>query len=279
MAKIPMCSHPHCNNRGTHKIEVFRRGGRNAYLCDTHYYENASYYFENSDFQGIEKKNGKTISVEFETSRSTKKARMEFVASGYVPTHDSTVSCEYKSPIMYGLNSLAKHSVTFERLISEGELEVNRTCGTHLNVGDTEYINAQSINYISRFIHSLFVPLSEYLESHPQECKAVFGRELNHWASPIRTHTDAHDHCNFINLQHNTHIEFRICKFVNAKQYANAAKLCVAMVDCIIENFVKHFNDTPNDTRRYPTKTAYRKHKANVTAQKLVKLFQKFANN
>lgn len=280
MARIPVCNCPNCNNVGTHKIQVYRRGAEgHAYLCDMHYRRDESYYFENSTRQGTMKKHKGTISVEFEVSRATEKARIEFTASGYVPTHDGTVAHEFKSPIMYGLNGISKHCVTFDRLIADGNLEVNHTCGTHFNVGNVEAINAESIDYIARFVHSLFVPLSDYLNVHPAECAAVFGRPLNGWARPITANSNAREHTNFINLQHDTHIEYRVCKFVNGKQYMNAAKLCVAFTDCIIANFVEHFNDTDFDRRRYPNITAYRRHKAAVTANKLVKLFQKAAAN
>jgi hypothetical protein len=51
------------------------------------------------------------------------------------------------------------------------------------------------------------------------------------------------------------------------------------LFNAIAENFVKHFNDSDFDTRRYPTIKAYRKHKAEVTANKLVKLYEKYTAN
>ena len=51
------------------------------------------------------------------------------------------------------------------------------------------------------------------------------------------------------------------------------------MVQAIVTNFCEHFNDEPKDKRRYATKTAYRKHKAQTTAKKLVKIFEKYAHN
>ena len=138
---------------------------------------------------------------------------------------------------------------------------------------------SQSIDYLARFYHSLFVPLSDYLVANPQDCEKVFGRQLNTWAIPVNANSSARNHTNFVNLEHNTHIEYRVCKFVNSKQYMTAAKLCVAMTECIIANFIEHFNDTVWDTRRYENRTAYRKHKADVTAKKLIKLFQKAANS
>lgn len=281
MSRIAECCHPNCQNHGVHCIGVYRRGGRPAYLCDEHYRQDGSYYYENVLVVGTDKKNGNTISIEFETMEVTLKGRVEFIQNSYEPTRDSTVIHEFKSPIMNGLNALSKHCETYERLIESGDIDIDDSCGTHFNNGNV-HMPEEALTptgYIGRFVNSLFVPLSEYLEAHPQDCKKVFGRELNYWAKPITMTSRPDAHTNFINLEHSTHIEYRICKFVNAKQYMTAAKLCVKFTECIMANFVEHFNDIEFDRRRYPTKTAYRKHKAQVTANKLVALFKKTADN
>ena len=277
MSRIPKCCFPGCHNNGVHKIDVFRRGGRNGYLCDVHINRDDSYFYENATEAGVAKKNGNTISTEFETMRVTEKGRIEFVQNGYVPTHDSTVMHEFKSPIMHGLNGLSKHCETYQRLIENGDVHIDASCGTHCNVGNANMPSEAlgTRGYIARFMNSLFVPLSDYLVANPDQCKAVFGRELNYWAQAITATSRPDTHTNFINLEHDTHLEYRICKFVTAKQYMTAAKLCVKMTECIMANFVAHFNKTDFDHRRYETRTAYRKHKAQVTANKLVELFKK----
>lgn len=277
MANIAKCNCKNCNNIGTHPIPVFKRGGRQAFLCDYHFNHNESYYTKNDQKQGTNKQHGFTYGVEFETSYSTPKARIEFTDIGYLPTHDATVNCEYKSPIMQGLNQLAKHTVTFERLTQSNDLQVNTDCGTHLHIGG-EALNPEAMGYIKRFYHSLFLPLSEAMQANPNATARLFGRPLNYWASPITMGCDVTRHTNFINMQHAHTIEFRACKFVNAKQYMNAVHFCDDTVKTVLANFVEHFNDTPKDARRYPTQKAYRLHKAQMTAKKLVKLFKKYSN-
>lgn len=279
MARIPTCMCPNCNNIGTHKVIVFRRGGEgHGFMCDFHFRNEESYYTKNNNEVGTNKANANTIGVEFETSRSTAKARIEFMASGYIPTQDGTVDVEYKSPIMNGLNSISKHCTTFERLINDGDLEVDETCGTHLHIGNKVTLTPEKLEYIRRFYHSLFIPLCEEMKNNPEATERLFGRPLNTWASPINENTRPKNHTNFINMQHDYTIEFRVCKFVNAKQYMNAAKFCVKLVDIVTTNFSEHFNDEVTDTRRYPTQTAYRKHKADVAARKMVEAFRKFSN-
>ena len=277
MSRLPICNCKDCNNTGTHPVEVFKRGGGKAYLCDFHYYNEHGYFTRNERKQGTTKVHGFTYGVEFETSRSTAKARIEFTDNGYLPTQDSTVDVEYKSPIMNGLNQLAKHTVTFERLINENDLEVNNSCGTHFHIGG-EALNADAMNYIKRFYHSLFVPLSDTLQANPEATKKLFGRPLNYWANAIYNNCDVENHTNFINMQHSKTIEFRACKFVNAKQYMHAVHFCDELTKTVLTNFVEHFNDEPKDKRRYPTQKAYRLHKAQTTAKKLVKLFEKYSN-
>lgn len=296
MSRIPVCCHPNCTNNGTHKIGVYRRGGRAAYLCDEHFRRDGSYYYENVVMTGTNKKNGNTVSVEFETMQVSPKGRIEFIQNGYEPTHDSTVVHEFKSPIMNGLNALSKHCETYERLIANGDVNLDSSCGTHFNNGNINMPEEALTpdGWIGRFVNSLFVPLSDYLMAHPEDCKKVFGRELNHWAQAITETSRANEHRNFINLEHSTHIEYRVCKFVTAKQYMTAAKLCVKFTECVMANFVEHFNDPYEkiDARRYykkrhfertgekvASKDAYRLHKAQVTANKLVELFKKAAAN
>ena len=86
-------------------------------------------------------------------------------------------------------------------------------------------------------------------------------------------------HTAMFNLQHDNTIEFRQAKFANAKQYATMAKFSRDVVSCIIKNFIEHFNEHPKDTRRYPTIKEYRLHKAQVTANKLVALYEKYTAN
>lgn len=276
MRNYGKCQCAGCNNLGTVKVELARRGNRNAYMCEYHARREESYSTENNNRKGTVKKNGFTFSQELETSRSTEKARVELLASGYLPTSDCTVDVEYKSSITHGLNSLSKHCVTIEKLMQAGELEIDSTCGTHLHVGHSEYINSVTMDYVRRFYHSLFIPLCEAMQAEPEKTETLFGRGLTGWAQPINEYTPAQEHKNFINTQHTYTLEFRACKFKNANQYMHVTMFCKDITATVINNFIKHFNDTDIDSTRYANMRQYRKHKADVTAKKLVKLFEKY---
>jgi hypothetical protein len=280
------------------KTEMPNRGGRHAYMCSNCARQNRSYHTSNNVLQGKAKVNAVCVGIEFETSFSDEHARNIMFEYGFIPTHDCSLNsdgnarrygydgntCEYVSGIMQGLNIASKFAVTAEKLISENHMSVNNSCGTHTHISvdsmKDEHGEKTYIGYIQRFYHSLFVPLSDAMKANPNATEKLFGRYFNsHYAKSINPDSYCGDRYNFINVVNNSNIEFRLNKFVSAKQYQNLIKMEVEMVKCIVTNFCEHFNDTEIDSRRYPNKTAYRKHKADVTAKKLVKLFEKYSAN
>ena len=286
MSRIPVCMCKDCHAVGTVPVSVAKRGGRKGYLCDFHARRLEGYTVENDFRMGNRKKNGFTFSTELEVSFSTTKARGELVDFGFKPTSDCTVSAEYKSPIYEGLNAISKQCVSIEKLMAESEMSIGSECGTHFHVGHVDYINAETMRYLRRFNNSLFVPLSEAIMADVEKSARFFGRRPNSWAEPITMSDTSGDlpgsymkHSAMFNLQHDYTVEFRQAKFVSAEQYMAVAKFAKDCVNAIIENFIKHFNDTDFDRNRYETRTLYRKHKAQVTANKLVKLYEKYTAN
>jgi len=274
----PICCCSECSDIGTVKVDAYRRGGRSAYMCAFHANRLYGYSHENDSTFGTDKVNPWTFGIELETSYSTPKSRAEILLNGYIPTSDCTVDVEYKSPIFKGLNAISKQSVTIERLMQAGELEINDDCGTHTHVGHRTMINAVTMGYIRRFYHSLFVALSDEMQANPEKVRKLFGRDFGHWARPINNNVSPTEHTNFINTQHDNTLEFRIVKFENAKQYMAAVKFCRAAAEAVVNNFVAHFNDNDFDTKRYSNATEYRKHKASVAAKKIVVQFHKYAD-
>ena len=279
------CLFPNCTNDGVILVSVPRRGGRAGYYCE-HHARNEGYTVENGLRTGDRKRHQNTFSGELEASFADSQARGELLSFGYLPTHDSTVSVEFKSPIFEGLNALSKQCVSIEKLIADGHLRIGEECGTHFHVGHAEYINGVTMRYLRRFNGSLFVPLSEAIMADTEKSARFFGRKPNYWAEPVTMSDPSGDydgyrmkHSAMFNLQHDYTIEFRQAKFVNANQYMNVAKFAKDCTNAIIENFIKHFMDTEWDKNRYPKRTDYRKHKADVTAKKLVKLYEKYTAN
>lgn len=286
MARIPTCMCNNCNAIGTVKIEIANRGKGNGYMCEFHARQKESYTTENDFRKGNRKANGFTFSMELETSFSNERIRGELLNKGFLPTYDCTVDVEYKSPIFEGLNAISKQAVSIESYMGTDELRMDRDCGTHFHVGHAVHINPETMRYLRRFNGSLFVPLSNAIMANPDKARRFFGRHSNGWAEPVTMSDPSGDfegwrmkHSAMFNLQHDYTIEFRQAKFVSANQYMNVAKFARDIVNCIINNFILHFNEQPTDTRRYPTIREYRVHKAQVTANKMVALYEKYTAN
>ena len=267
------------------KTAMPNRGQRNAYMCQTCANRNRYYHTSNNELQGKEKANAVCVGWELETSFSDDYARNILFEFGMIPTNDGSLhgvrTCEYVSGIQQGLNIGSKMCVTIDRLMQEGHLEINNSCGTHFHVSidSMKDGNGQQVymDYVRRFYHSLFLPLAKAMRENPEKTERLFGRYFTGYAKDITENSNANDRYWFINVTNNSNIEFRLNKFVSAKQAQTVTKMEVEMVKAIVTNFCEHFNDNITDTRRYPTKTAYRKHKASVTAGKLVNLFEKFS--
>ena len=261
------------------KVTLNRRGGRAAYMCAECARRMSGYTFENDVRVGVEKVNKFTYAFELETSYTNEKARAELYADKFVPTADCTVNVEYKTPIYRGLNAPSKQAVTIETLINNGDMRIDNECGTHVHVGEENYINPETMDYLKRFYNSLFTPLSNAMCENHADVKKVFGRDFEHWAQPITMNSCADTHENFINMQHAYTVDYIICMFKNSKQFQNTLRLCKEFTSILINNFIMHFNDEDYDRSRYNSQRDYRMHKAQITAQKLVKAYRKAVAN
>lgn len=235
----PKCQCPSCNALGTVKYSVKRRGGGNAYLCRYHADSLESYFNENNLRIGDMKKNGFTYSIELECSRVTFPARLELCVAGFLPTADSTVTAEFKSPIYNGMNGLKAFLPSIQELINSGDFAIDSDCGTHFHVGHNDFINADTMDFIRRFYHSLFLPLSIAMEADHNKTAELFGRDFCYWARAISSNSEPQEHANFINTQHNYTLEFRLAFFKNAEQYARCADFCRAVTEKVVNSFCK----------------------------------------
>lgn len=278
-----------------------KRGNRVIHMCHECNARNQRYHAINEAILGTVKKNGVLCGIEMETSFSDLYARNAMFEYDFIATHDSSLrsegdgqrygwdgnTCEYVSPLMNGLNKASKFALTCQHLIDNGHMSVNNSCGTHFHVSINSMKDANGNNtgrnsymdMIRRFYHSLFIPLTEAMLSDMETTHRVFGRGFGGYCRAIdRNASPEVDRYLWINVKANNNIEFRLNKFVNGKQYQNLMKMEVEMVQCIVKNFCEHFMDDDFDRSRYEKRTHYRKHKADVTANKLVKIYKKYSN-
>ena len=118
------------------------------------------------------------------------------------------------------------------------------------------------------------------MQESPYETEKLFGRYFNDYTESIQNWSRTDSRYNFINVTNNKTIEFRLPVFKNAEQYMQVVHFCDDVVNAIIKNFICHYNDDLEtlDKRRYKTIEQYRQHKAKMTANKLVKLFEKYTS-
>lgn len=273
---MPKCSCKSCNALGVYKLPVRKRGGGNAFLCEFHWNYNDPYSADNLVWIGENKAHGDTASIELETSRTTKNARLELCVNSFRPTHDCTVDTEYKSPCYNGFNALKAYLSSIQDMIDSNDLEINQTCGTHLHLGNRYHINHKNMEAIRRFYHSLFVPLSDAMKNDSAKTARIFGRDFGEWAKPIYDGINPVEHTNFINTQHDETLEFRICKFVTAEQYSAAVDLCREFLHIIIRFLEKYESmGSPRRGDTTPEQRAELVKAAKKAARQMVKAFEK----
>lgn len=247
------------------RAHAANRGGRSAWLCEFHAANVGSYYDENNKRRGKETTRY-TGGCEFEVNRPSVELRRHFLAHGFIATHDSTVDCEFKSPIWDNRKG-HRFFETVETLLNDGHGNVGNNCGTHFHVGHKDMIHPTAIRAIAANYHAIFDGLSAAMYTDTQGCAALFGRtlRLDSWAEPTHFGGYAYNHSNFVNIEHDYTIEWRICKFKTAKQYKLAMAFCYDATACILTNYLAYAH------------TDKAEHKAAITGNKLVRLYRKAA--
>lgn len=275
----PKCQCLECNSIGKYALPVRRRGGNNAYVCEYHKNALESYFKKNNNFQGKPKKHGDTFGTEFETDYASLQGRIEMLLQGFIPTSDGSINGpEFKSCIMYGTSTIKAFLPSIDEMIASGDIRINFNAnGTHLHIGNIYHLNSCTMSYIRRFYHSLFVPLSDAMRNDQEKVKRIYGRNFTYYAQHISLTSDAREHTNFINTQHEKTLEFRLCQYHNAAQYSYCIDFNRKLADIVFNTFcvkVEEMNLVEDATLTEEQKRELKK-TAQKTAAKLVKEFEK----
>lgn len=274
------CACPDCNNIGTVRIGLDKRGGRPAFLCEWHATHNECYGEGGKNNAGaFNKARAKMYrnGIEFETSWTSEKARIEFLGNNFTPTNDGSLegefTCEYVSPLYHGMNSLVRYVKTIDKYVKSGDIQMNDSCGTHFHMSLNNMVVEHGEN-VMRYLRNkeiykrVFMPLSNILKENPEKCEMLFGRELNpNYANALsESFCDPRDRYNFINVTNNTNIEFRVFKFRDAKQYTKAMWFARDVVDSIMRNFSDFYQMDEDEIL----------HKCDVVGKKICKKFNEY---
>lgn len=260
MAKCPCCNNLF-ESQTMYALFVANRGNanedKNGYLCKRCGDNNFRYSTKNEKEYGDKDYNADGFGIEWETNGTTLEARHMFARFGFIPTSDSSLddddldgkahrynsgdgygmqyATEYKSALMWGRKALTKQAIEFENFLNQGHIASDESCGTHTHISiNTNNDMSESIRWIRKYAENLFSPMENLMKANPYRVAEFFGRNFTHYASPI-DYDYYSSHCNWINLSKDTDIEFRLNKFITAKQYLK----CVAFEYEILKYIVQ----------------------------------------
>ena len=180
-----------------------------------------------------------SISLELESMGISTHARAYLVGNSFLPTHDSTVSIEYKSPIYTSEQPLAKIIGGIEYMDKNPDYKFsvnNESCGLHTHFGFID--NRYNFRNLEEDYKTLFENLDKIVCSLTNdEREKIFGRSWGEYNEPIRfSYPDRHE--NWINIQHNYSIEIRMPRFVNAIQYMKFLKTFKKMFKALNTHYI-----------------------------------------
>lgn len=239
----------------------------------------STYSQENTTYKSKPTAQGYTISKEFETSTWISRhldtnTQLYIVANldyrKWIPTLDSTVWIEFKSPIYNGLNGYNKDSKAIAEIAQVARWSHMTDYGTHTNIGHTDF-SEYRMEILRQWRETLFGNLQTYLTTNTSRCKDIFGRCIGGWAGEMAG--DYTQHTCFINLQHKTWVEFRINKYISYSQDSYATKVCIALFDVMLD-FCRRIE---SNRRTYSGRELASKNRETATkyAEKLTATFDK----
>ena len=224
----------HCVECGT--VTSIALGGKRVtipsqkngvWMCSAHRgKKNLNDYCDENDIRvGKGNADGISISVELESMGVSTSARAYFVKNHFLPTYDSTVDIEYKSPIYTSELPLAKIVGAIEYMNDSRSYDFsvnNENCGIHTHYGfiDDHY----DFRSLYRHYQNLFKPLNDMIKDMPVEKREeIFGRDFEHYNRSLDFgYPDRHE--NWINIQHRYTLEIRMPRFTSAVQYMRFLK-------------------------------------------------------
>lgn len=224
----------HCVECGT--VTSIALGGKRVtipsqkngvWVCSAHRgKKNLHDYCEENDIRvGKGNADGISISVELESMGKSTSARAYFVKNKFLPTYDSTVDIEYKSPIYTSELPLAKIVGAIEYMNDNPNYQFsvnNENCGIHTHYGFID--NHYDFQNLYTHYENLFRPLNDMIKNMSAEKREkVFGRDFEHYNRSL-DFSYPQKHENWINIQHRYTLEIRMPRFTSAVQYMRFLK-------------------------------------------------------
>ena len=220
-----------------------------VWLCEAHRGTNnlRAYSEENSNTVGTPTADGISISVELESMGYSSHARAYFVYNKFIPTYDSTVDIEYKSPIYFSEIPLAKIVGGIEYMDKNDsyKFKVNHhKCGIHTHYGFVD--NHFDFTTLSRHYRELFKPLCDVIDGlSTSDREKIFGRSFEAYNSRC-DYSYPQRHANWINIQHENTLEIRMPRFINADDYMRFVKCFKKIFKALNTHYISKEHTTRN---------------------------------
>lgn len=134
--------------------------------------------------------------------------------AGFCLEHDGSLDdgAEAPSPICEGVKSL---SALIHSMANRGEDVFLRGENTGMHI----HAQADNMEVFRNWYHTLFIPFCEWIDRHDMDfCNANFGGKFRPYAHAINRNSYVLEHSNFVNMQHEHTIEWRIPRYVSACQ-------------------------------------------------------------
>ena len=234
-AKCPCCKNVYEKGRMHGYKATNRSDDKFQYICDW-CIENDRYHSERSRQAEVVGKveNGIKDGIECEMSEMNDFARNWFYSKNWKATNDCSLNgentCEMVSHTNKGFKAFTKQLPIIEKMLENGDIEMNNSCGTHFHVSMNDMIDENGINVMDKLRRNrknVFGEMEKLMKENPQKTKEFFGRYFQHYADTL-DNTDAYSKYAWVNLVANNNIEFRLNKFTSAKQYH---KLCMFEIE------------------------------------------------
>lgn len=198
-----------------------------VWMCEAHRGTRNLHGYNDENTKRVGKGNADniSISVELESMGNSTHARAYLVDNGFLPTSDSTVDIEYKSPIYTSELPLAKivGGIEYMDKSPNYRFSVNNShCGIHTHYGFID--NHFDFRNLSTHYAELFEELDALIcNMNWENREAIFGRDFGTYNSEL-DFGYAYEHSNWINIQHRYTLEIRMPRFVSAEQYMRFLK-------------------------------------------------------
>lgn len=233
------------------------------------------YHSQNIQEVHVETKNQFRVGIEWECVPLDETCKRAMCSGHYalIPTHDSSLpfnGVEFKSPMYRNLSALKSSMRSWLKLSDVSDPK----CSQHINFS-AAFLTPKVCRAIlePEHVHLIFDPLRFYLKYNPDETIRVCGKNFSWYANE---ELDYSEHNCWLNLSHmleqSGRMELRLAKVQDVNQYFWLVNMCLEILKAIENNFAKYVegekaSDDINVIR----------HKAELTGNKIVKIFKKYA--